>query len=71
MAARHPDLSHALWHKSSYSSSTGQNCVEVATNLPGLVAIRDSKDPDGPQLIISASEWQTFAVGITEGQLSM
>ena len=47
MAARHPDLSQAIWRKSSYSSSTGQNCVEVATNLPGIVAVRDSKDPTG------------------------
>ena len=48
MAIRHPDLSHATWRKSTYSSSSGQNCVEVATNLPGMVAIRDSKDPRRP-----------------------
>ena len=36
------DLSRAEWHKSSYSSQSG-NCVEVVRNLPGLVAIRDSK----------------------------
>ncbi len=69
MAARHPDLSHALWRKSSYSSSTGQNCVEVATNLLGIVAIRDSKDPDGTQLIVSAPAWQTFTGGITKGRI--
>ena len=40
------DLSRAEWHKSSYSSQSG-NCVEVARNLPGLVAVRDSKAPDG------------------------
>lgn len=39
MAARHPDLSHTIWRKSTYSSSTGQNSVEVATSLPGVVAI--------------------------------
>ena len=39
MAPRHPDLSQAIWRKSSYSSSTGQNCVEVATNLPDIVAV--------------------------------
>lgn len=71
MAARHPDLSHAIWRKSSYSSSTGQNCVQVATNLPGMVAIRDSKDPDGPRLIVSASEWRKFAAGIREGQFRL
>ena len=40
------DLSRAEWRKSSYSSQDG-NCVEVARNLPGLVAIRDSKAPPG------------------------
>ena len=38
------DLSSAVWHKSSRSSSQGQNCVEVATNLPGIITIRDSKN---------------------------
>ena len=42
------DLSRAEWRKSSYSSQDG-NCVEVARNLPGLVAVRDSKHPDGAQ----------------------
>ena len=40
------DLSRAEWHKSSHSSQDG-NCVEVARNLPELVAIRDSKQPNG------------------------
>jgi hypothetical protein len=37
------------WRKSSRSGSTG-NCVEVAANLQGVIAVRDSKDPDGPLL---------------------
>ena len=60
MAPRHPDLSQAIWHKSSYSSSTGQNCVEVTTNLPGIVALRDSKYPNGPWLVVSVAEWRSF-----------
>lgn len=56
MAARHPDLSHAIWRKSTRSSSTGQNCVEVASNLPDIVAVGDSKNPDGPKLLVSSSE---------------
>jgi Domain of unknown function (DUF397) len=51
------DLSRAEWHKSSYSSQDG-NCVEVATNLPGMVAVRDSKDRQGPVLAISDDDWQ-------------
>lgn len=60
MAPRHPDLSQAIWRKSTYSSSTGQNCVEVVTSLPGIVAIRDSKDPNGPELLFSLPEWRSF-----------
>jgi len=61
MAARRQDLSQAIWRKSSYSSSTGQNCVEVATNLPGVVVVRDSKDPNGPELLVSYADWRTLA----------
>ena len=56
------DLSRAEWRKSSYSGQSG-NCVEVARNLPGLVAIRDSKEPDGPRLVVSSEAWQTFLRG--------
>jgi Domain of unknown function (DUF397) len=60
------DVSRAEWRKSSYSSQSG-NCVEVATNLPGAVAIRDSKDPSGPGLLIPAAEWQAFVRGLKAG----
>ena len=53
------DLSRAEWHKSSYSSQDG-NCVEVARNLPGLVAVRDSKAPDGATLVVSPETWRAF-----------
>ena len=53
------DLSRAEWHKSSYSSQDG-NCVEVARNLPGLVAVRDTKQPDGAQLVVSQETWRVF-----------
>jgi Domain of unknown function (DUF397) len=43
------DLSRAEWRKSSFSSQSG-NCVEVAHNLPALVAVRDSKAPEGTEL---------------------
>jgi hypothetical protein len=38
------------WQKSSYSGNGGGDCVEVARNLPHVVAVRDSKDPHGPVL---------------------
>ena len=53
------DLSRAEWRKSSYSSQDG-NCVEVARNLPGLVALRDSKAPDGAKLMVPREAWRAF-----------
>jgi hypothetical protein len=53
------DLTRAQWSKSSHSSANGA-CVEVAQNLPGVVAVRDSKDPHGPKLLISHADWQTL-----------
>ena len=60
------DLSRAEWYKSSYSSQDG-NCVEVATNMPGTVAVRDSKHPEGPRLLISAAEWRAFVRDLRAG----
>jgi len=71
MAARHPGLSGAVWRKSTRSSSTGQNCVEVAANLPGSVAVRDSKHPDGPKLIFTQSHWRAFVSGVKHGKLGV
>jgi hypothetical protein len=61
------DLSRALWHKSSHSGGNGGQCVEVAS-LPGLVAIRDSKNPDGPALIFTPDEWRAFAADVRDGE---
>lgn len=54
------DLSTAQWRKSSYSSGAGGNCVEVATNLPGLVAVRDSKNPGAPALLLTPGQWRAL-----------
>jgi len=69
MAAHHPDIAPAQWRKSTWSSSTGQNCVEVATNLPGLIAVRDSKNPDGANLIFTPGEWAAFTQKVKDGDL--
>ncbi|MCW3838924.1 DUF397 domain-containing protein [Micromonospora yasonensis] len=53
------NLTGAVWRKSSRSSSQG-NCVEVAANLPGLVAVRDSKDQHGPALVFTPAGWEAF-----------
>ncbi|GAA2124219.1 DUF397 domain-containing protein [Streptomyces synnematoformans] len=41
------------WHKSSYSNEAESACIEVADNLPGVVMVRDSKDPNGPRLTLT------------------
>ncbi|MFF0365779.1 DUF397 domain-containing protein [Micromonospora sp. NPDC005087] len=54
------DLTGAVWRKSTRSGGNGGNCVEVATNIPGVVAVRDSKDVTGPLLTFTAQEWTDF-----------
>jgi hypothetical protein len=54
------DLSRAVWQKSSRSGGNGGQCVEVARNLPGIVAVRDSKHRDGPVLTFTVPEWRSF-----------
>jgi len=61
------DLTQAVWRKSTFSNGSGGDCVEVARNLPGIVAVRDSKDPHGPALIFTPGEWRTFAAGVKSG----
>ncbi|WP_328343908.1 DUF397 domain-containing protein [Micromonospora sp. NBC_00421] len=58
------DLSGARWRKSSRSNGQGGACVEVADNLPGVVVVRDSKDPGGPVLAFGPSAWCAFVVGV-------
>ena len=57
------DLTRARWRKSRRSNDTGA-CVEVATNLPGIVAMRDSKNPDGPALAFAPTEWSAFLASL-------
>ncbi|HEV2375222.1 MAG TPA: DUF397 domain-containing protein [Streptosporangiaceae bacterium] len=47
------------WRKSSYSAQ-GNTCVEVATNRPGTVAVRDSTTWDSPVLEFTSDEWREF-----------
>ncbi|MEV5407842.1 DUF397 domain-containing protein [Thermopolyspora sp. NPDC052614] len=53
------DLSTVKWRKSAHSQGSSNNCVEVA-RLGGMIAIRDSKNPDGRVLVCSLKAWQRF-----------
>lgn len=63
-----PDLSRAVWRTSTRSGGNG-NCVEVAANLPGIVAVRDSKDRTGPVLIFGHADWKAFTVRLSNAAL--
>ena len=54
------------WRTSSHSANDG-NCVEVAGALPPAVAVRDSKDPDGPKLTFTPGEWTAFVRRVKNG----
>ncbi|MEV7848781.1 MULTISPECIES: DUF397 domain-containing protein [Streptomyces] len=60
MPSRRADLTSASWRKSSYSNSDGGDCVEVSDDLPGVVPVRDSKQPEGPAVVFGTSAWRTF-----------
>jgi hypothetical protein len=69
------DLSRATWRKSSYSNGTGGSCVEI-TELAGpasehRIAVRDSKNPSGPVLAFTTSEWRAFTAGIKAGEFEL
>ncbi|MFJ8437178.1 DUF397 domain-containing protein [Kitasatospora sp. NPDC094019] len=54
------------WRKSSHSDNGGE-CVEIALDAPGLVPVRDSKDPSGPNLAFPADAWRAFVAGVRAG----
>ncbi|MFJ2649004.1 DUF397 domain-containing protein [Streptomyces sp. NPDC087420] len=53
-------LPGVVWRKSSYSSNNGGDCLEIATVVPGVVPVRDSKSPEGPVLMLSPHAWAGF-----------
>ncbi|MFH9420774.1 DUF397 domain-containing protein [Streptomyces sp. NPDC017529] len=58
------------WRKSSYSSAD-RECVEVATNHPHTIAIRDSKNPTGPILRLSPDAWVSFQTAVAGGRFGL
>jgi Domain of unknown function (DUF397) len=56
------------YRKSTYSDPE-RECVEVATNAPDAVAIRDSKRPEGPILRMPPAAWAAFRAAVADGRL--
>ncbi|MFG3440014.1 DUF397 domain-containing protein [Nonomuraea sp. NPDC047897] len=57
-----------MWRKSTRSGPDGGNCVEVAELSGGRRGVRDSKNPTGPALIFTSSEWDAFIDGAKNGE---
>ena len=64
-------LDGAVWRKASRSNGNGgNNCVEVAF-LDDAVAVRDSKDRQGPALMFTQAEWTAFVDSAKEGEFDL
>ncbi|MFF5258740.1 DUF397 domain-containing protein [Actinomadura viridis] len=61
-------FSRVAWRKSSHSTGTGGQCIEVAS-AGAVVMARDSKDPDGPVLGFTVEEWGAFLSSVKSGRL--
>jgi hypothetical protein len=60
------ELQGVTWQKSGRSGPNG-NCVECAALPDGGVAVRNSKDPQGPALVYTAAEIEAFILGVRDG----
>ncbi|WP_203997083.1 DUF397 domain-containing protein [Micromonospora lutea] len=60
------DMAGARWRKSTKSGNNQGDCIEVADDLPGVVGVRDSKDPNGPALVFTPIAWRAFIARVAE-----
>jgi hypothetical protein len=61
------DLSAAVWRKASLSAHNG-GCVEIAANLPGVAAVRDSKRPEGGAHLVDRAAFARFLADVRDGR---
>ncbi|MGW2373735.1 DUF397 domain-containing protein [Kitasatospora sp. NPDC001683] len=62
-----PEMAVRAWYKSSYSAQAN-DCVETGRLASNGMAVRDSKDPDGPTLLFPAEAWASFLAGVKGGE---
>ncbi|WP_078915099.1 MULTISPECIES: DUF397 domain-containing protein [unclassified Streptomyces] len=55
------------WRKSSFSNSEAGSCLEVLDGHRQGVPVRDSKNPQGPAIILPESAWSTFVTAVRSG----
>ena len=68
--SQYQDLTSAVWIKSSYSSSSGGECVEFSPTFAtsGVIPVRDNKVPNGPALAFATDDWAAFVSAIKRGE---
>jgi hypothetical protein len=64
------DLSGAIWRKASRSSHNG-GCVEIAANLEGVAAVRDSKRPEGGAHVVDRGAFAEFLADVKKGRYDL
>jgi hypothetical protein len=62
------DLSRAIWRKASRSNGGNGGCVEIAANLPGVIAVRDSKRPEGGAHVVQRATFAAFLADVKAGR---
>ena len=65
------NLSHAAWRKASSSNGTNGGCVEIAANIPGVIAVRDSKRPEGGAHVVDRAAFAAFLADARAGRYDL
>ena len=65
------DLSQAIWRKATRSTGANTGCVEIAANLPGVTAVRDSKNPGAGALILAPEAFAEFLDDVKSGRFDI
>jgi hypothetical protein len=65
------DLSRAAWRKARSSTGSNGGCVEIAANLPGVTAVRDSKRPEGGAHVVTRGAFAAFLADVRAGRYDL